>query len=482
MLFRFLLPVVLGALALVGVSCQSDRSASRHSAAPWEDAGPAQALFDEAGRPDPHWHGVWRSRGYGYVLDISTDGLTRYDEGAFCFATPDQISEMSEMATARYQLGRRVSDDIAIFQLLSGDTEVVWDRLDALPEACLTPTYPHSLMVGDVFLDHFSRHYAFFDRRLDGVTARADGLRAILDDQMTDAELFDALSAFMDGLSDSHTKLRGTVAGTLHVQQDGLGATLNTVRDGYDETSWLIGILRRTLDELGSTGSLTLNDRLIWGVLEPEPGRRVGYLQLFVMGGFTDRADFASDAWARAEMEAFNAEMDDVFSAFDGADAVIVDLSNNRGGWDQIAKALAARFTDQPFLAYTTQAHGSGLEPYPHIIDPASGPRFTGPTYVLTSDVTVSGGELATLALRQLPNVVHAGATTRGAFSTPLPKPLPNGWLLEVSNEVFASPDGGVYEEFGLVPSLAIEVFPEDDLLESHWSAVETVIDAALSD
>lgn len=471
-----------GLVALLCVSCEAADTSDSVGEAPWEHAEPARALFDESGRPAAEWQGVWRSRGYGYILDITPEGLTRYDEGAFCFAVPEEVRELSPMATARYQLGRFVSDDVAIFQLLSGDTQVVWDRLEALPEACQTPTYPHSLMVGDVFLDHFSRHYAFFDRRLEGVEARVDGLRATLDDQMTETELFDALSRFMDGLSDSHTKLRRRENGTLQLQQDGLGETLTVVRETSDEGSWLVSILVCALEELGPTASHTLNDRLVWGVLEPEPGRRVGYLQLFVMGGFIDRDDFATEAWAREEMAAFNAEMDRVFAEFEGVDAVIVDLSNNRGGWDQISKALAARFTDQRFLAYTTQAHGSGLAPYPHFIEPAAGPRFTGPTYVLTSDVTVSGGELATLALRQLPNIIHAGTPTRGAFSTPLPKPLPNGWLLEVSNEIFAAPDGQVFEEFGLPPELEIDVFPRGEPFDTHWNAVETVIDVAISD
>ncbi|MXP36837.1 hypothetical protein GRI55_13875 [Erythrobacter citreus] len=92
---------------------------------------------------------------------------------------------------------------------------------------------------------------------------------------------------------------------------------------------------------------------------------------------------------------------------------------------------------------------------------------------MLTSDVTMSGGELAMLALRQNPRIVHAGATTRGAFSTPLVKRLPNGWLLEFSNEDFAAPDGRVYEEAGIKPSTALEIYSGGALIEGHWRAVE---------
>ena len=171
-------------------------------------------------------------------------------------------------------------------------------------------------------------------------------------------------------------------------------------------------------------------------------------------------------------MAAFDAALYDAFAAFQGADAVIVDLSNNRGGWDRVAKALPGRFTDAAFTGFTTVSRGSGLAPFPHLIEPADGPRFTGPVQLLTSDVTVSGGELVTLAFRQLPNVTHSGATTRGAFSTPLAKPLPNGWLLELSNEVFAAPDGAVFEETGIAPEIALEVYPAGDPVGGHWRAV----------
>ncbi|GAM05486.1 S41 family peptidase [Novosphingobium sp. MBES04] len=93
----------------------------------------------------------------------------------------------------------------------------------------------------------------------------------------------------------------------------------------------------------------------------------------------------------------------------------------------------------------------------------------------MTSDVTVSGGELATLAFRQNPHVTQVGTRTRGAFSTPLAKPLPNGWLLELANETFAAPDGTVYEETGLAPEIELEIYPEEAPVAGHWNSVETV-------
>lgn len=54
--------------------------------------------------------------------------------------------------------------------------------------------------------------------------------------------------------------------------------------------------------------------------------------------------------------------------------------------------------------------------------------RGLRPVFVLTSDVTVSAAGTLLLSLRALPNVTHLGATTRGALSDVLTKPLLNGW------------------------------------------------------
>lgn len=441
--------------------------------APWETAGPLTSITDATGATEPGLRGAWASRGYGWILEIGSDGMTRYQDGVQCYAAPEETRALSAMAAVEYRYARLLpGGDSAIFQLLDGDTNVVFDRLEGLPERCRAPVDASPGAVAAEFLAAFETHYAFFDRRLPDRAARAERLQAVVHDAMSDADLWSALSSYLDGISDSHTKLIGAVDGERRRQQDGQGATLPRVRDGAGEGPWLSSLIEQTSAGLGDSAVHTLNDRLLWGMLEPEPDRRVGYLQLFVMGGFTDRDDFASDAWATAEMAAFNAALDEAFIAFQGVDQVIVDLSNNRGGWDRVAKALPARFTDTPYVGFTTQTQGSGLAPFPHVIEPAAGPCFTGPVTLLTSDVTVSGGELATLALRQLPNVTHAGTATRGAFSTPLAKPLPNGWLLELSNEVFAAPGGVVFEERGIAPDVALDVYPADAQVDGHWRAV----------
>lgn len=446
--------------------------------APWEVAGPLQPVLRADGSTDPSVRGAWRSRGYGWVLDLGQSGVTRYQEGDSCYAAPAGAGPLSDMASATYRYVRLLpGGQSAIFQLLDGDTNVVFDRLPALPADCTDSPDTSPPAVAAAFLDHFERHYAFFDRRPPGFAVRAERLKAAVTPGMDEEALWQAFGLFMDGLSDSHTKLiRRTERGTQRIQ-DGQGTTLPRIRETLGEPQWLTGLIEAARRNLGDSAREAGGGRILWGTIDG----RVGYLQLFVMGGFTDHDDFASSAWAEAEMAALNAALDEAFASFQGLDAVIVDLSNNRGGWDRVAKALPGRFTEQAYVGFTTKSRGSGLPLFPHIIEPAQGPRFTGPVYLMTSDVTVSGGELATLAFRGLDQVVQVGSTTRGAFSTPLAKPLPNGWLLELSNEVFAAPEGTVFEETGLAPAIELEIYPADDPVGGHWKAVRAIADRVIA-
>lgn len=440
---------------------------------PWRAAGPLQTIATADGTTDPAIRGVWQSRGYGRLLRIDEAGVTQFEIGATCYRPAAPGEALSAMDSVSYRYFRLLpGGDSAIFQLLRGDTNVVLDRLDTLPEGCTESPATTPQAVADAFLDAFERHYAFFDRRPPGHAERAERVRAAIRPDISEAKLWDALAGYMQGLSDSHTKLIGNVGGERRRVQDGQGTTLPRMRAAEGgETAWLVGLIDTTMRNLGETAHHTGNDRIVWGLIDG----RIGYLQVFQMGGFTDREDFGSEAWATAEIAEFDRIMDEALATFAdaGVESVILDLSNNRGGWDKIAKAIPGRFTDEAYVGFTTNTRASGLAPFPHMIEPAPGPRFVGPVYLLTSDVTVSGGELATLALRQNPRVIHAGTTTRGAFSTPLSKRLPNGWLLELSNETFAAPDGTVYEESGIAPQMPLAVYPAEAPVEGHWRAIE---------
>jgi C-terminal processing protease CtpA/Prc len=162
----------------------------------------------------------------------------------------------------------------------------------------------------------------------------------------------------------------------------------------------------------------------------------------------------SKDGGGRADVAAATAALDHALADLAGARGVIVDLRFNEGGWDRVAVTLARRFTDSETPAFTKQAVRSGvaLQPQTIAVTPASGPRYSDPIAVLTSDATVSAAEVAALALRALPNTRSFGHPTYGALSDALSYRLPNGWKGTVSNEIYRAADGHVYEGVGIPP------------------------------
>ena len=215
------------------------------------------------------------------------------------------------------------------------------------------------------------------------------------------------------------------------------------------------------------------NQRVLWGFAAP----RVGYLNVLTMGGFVATSDEAPPLeW---ELAALEPVLDKAMTAFAAADVVIVDVSNNRGGHDGVARAIAERFTDRRRHAYSKWARGAkDVPPQEFFLTPTSRPAFHGPVFLVTSDITVSAGEVFTLAMRALPQVVHVGTTTRGCFSDVLVKPLPNGWTVHLSNEHYTDAKGQDHEARGVPPQRPLELFPEADLRQGHARAIRALADS----
>ena len=84
------------------------------------------------GRPAPAVHGLWRSRGYGYVVRIASDGLKLFHvAGDFCYA--DTRSERDP--DGMFVHFRFLRPDMVAFSGVPGQTQYVFGRIPALPQA-----------------------------------------------------------------------------------------------------------------------------------------------------------------------------------------------------------------------------------------------------------------------------------------------------------------------------------------------------------
>lgn len=421
--------------------------------------------------------GVWRSRGYGLLLTVSADGLKLHHEtAAGCYADPG--GEDSLLSSLVYVVPGTPADELA---LLSdpGETRYFFQRLQALPPTCDTVTEWTAPRLFDVFAATFTEQYAFFAEHGVDWKARIAENRPRVTDATDARTLFGIFTDMLKGLEDGHLGLIAEVDGEEQSFSAGKGLTTRRLEararqagapEREAKRDWLRayrdGILQTVLK---GAGHHVANQRIIHGRVGD-----VGYLNVLTMGGFVE-----GEPGLAEERRALKAALDEALTSFQGARAVIVDVSNNRGGHDAVARDIAARFADGRHLAYTKRPRQVDMAPQPFHVEPAAGPRFTGPVYLVTSDVTVSAGEVFTLCMRVLPNVTHVGTTTRGAFSDVLVKPLPNGWRMELSNELYLDPSGTLYEARGIPPTQPLDVFPENDLDGGHTKAMLSLMELA---
>jgi len=421
------------------------------------------ALLQQSPMPSVAPDGVFRSRGYGLVIVRAGQDLRVYHEAAgACWPDPDGEDLKDSFAAVV-----PVAEGIGLTEAHDDQASIyVFDRLPALPPACEHPDTSDRAAVLAVS-DLMQAYYPGFEARKIDFQARRSDVLARLSQTPAPSQAFAAAADLLSGLDDAHIELSAEIEGRTQDLQMSSGRTLDAVNARAEpraERAWLgawrEGVLQAILD---GEGHAVANNRVFWGVNDG-----VGYLAIVTMGGF--------DAEDAASTELLEAALDEAMMAFDGARAVIVDVSNNRGGYDSVSRLIASRFADQPRVAYTKRGWGSGVAPQVVEVRPSDRPGYHGPVWLLTSDITVSAGETFSQMMTVLPSVTHAGTRTRGAFSDQSPVVLANGWRFAMPMELYVDPQGHPLEGRGLMPQVRIDLYPEGDLDHGHAKAVKALM------
>jgi len=407
--------------------------------------------------------GVFRSRGYDWVIDRGPDGVKLYQEaGPACWPNPDgsvvdSLVRAVDLAAGVVGLSEAGDDQATVY---------AFDALSSLPEACLSPATGDRDAVLAV-ADLMDARYPAFEPRGVDFTIRRSALADALAKGADADQAFAAAEALLAGLDDPHLELVADIGGVERTLAVSEGQTLDAVKARPGErperawlASWRAGV-EQTI--LGGRGHVAANNRLFWGVRD-----NVGYLAVVTMGAFDAEDDMAT--------EPLDIALEEALAAFAGTRAVIVDVSNNRGGYDSISRRIAGRFADRPRPAYLKRGWGSGTAYQAVEVRPSERTRYLGPVWLLTSDITVSAGETFSQMMRTLPNVVHAGTRTRGAFSDQTPVRLSNGWRFAMPMEIYVDPQGRALEGRGLEPTERLSLYPPSDLDHGHARAVSGLI------
>ncbi|MCX4782797.1 S41 family peptidase [Streptomyces sp. NBC_01264] len=433
-------------------------------------AGPAAAATTTAGRPPAGPVtpvgpvGIWQLDGYGTVLRAESGRLQEYQvTGISCLpgASARRLPGGGSSAAFRY-----ATEDGEVLTVRPGSVRVdgsVGDRatrrLTSLPERCREAQEPgpaaDPVATFDVFWQTFAENYPFFAAKgVDWNAVRASH-RPRVHAGTTEDELFAVFEEILAPLHDAHVHL-----------SDGADRFFGEVRPGtVMPTLELETRVKAYIQEVALGGRAPqefAQGRISYADL---PDGR-GYLRLSGFGGYTGSGDFASES---AELDRV---LESVFTAERTARlrGLVIDLRINGGGSDELGLRLAARLTDRPYFAYAKRVRNDPADatrftrPHPLYVQPARGPRYTGPVAVLTGGSTVSAGETFTQALLERPGrTVRIGEPTQGVFSDVLGRSLPNGWELGLPNEQFLTRTGKTFDGPGIPVDVTTPVFTQEE-------------------
>jgi carboxyl-terminal processing protease len=417
--------------------------------------GPVAATAQTGPAAEGAVDGIWRSRGYGWLWRITGDRIEPFDIGeGFCIPASSAAED-----TGRAYRSAELADEGRTLRLRLQDPDYVYtfDRQSALPAACLHTAPATAGSVFDAAVRMFDEHYAFFEVRGIDWPVTVAAARSALRPDMDDADLIAVLETLIAPFEDSHVYVEAEFDGE-DAEIYGSEDRPETATDGKPAigATWNARAAVASLDPVRRRG----DDTLIYGRF-PEG---IGYLRVDSMSGMKA---------ARLETA-----LDDAMASFDGAEAVIVDVSENGGGFDSFARLIARRFAAAPTVGYTKNAGDfAGAAPQEIVLQPPDRPRFLGPVYLITGHETASAAEVFALAMRALPNVVHLGEATDGSLSDELWKTLPNGWTLSLSNEVYLDSDGVLWEGRGIQPEIVLPVANNRRVSREDRRSVRTVLE-----
>jgi carboxyl-terminal processing protease len=290
----------------------------------------------------------------------------------------------------------------------------------------------------------------------------------------TDDELFEILSAVIKSFNDPHVSLQAGDRWIGSIKPDALSlqvqkefASEKPMDRYFKSLEKLRSIIKKDFLEVDCR--MAANNFIVWGKIKPN----IGYLNIFVMGDYAGFEASRTDSLA-----VLKTTMDQVMEYFRSVKAVVVDVRFNMGGYDENSIMIANRFADRKRLASTRKAvDGKGFtEKQEFYIHPEGNFQFTGPTFLLTSERTVSAAEEFVICMMACHHVTRVGGHTAGALSNVLTKHLPNGWRVEMSNEVCEAADGNVYEGIGIPPQVEVPVFIPGNIYPGLKKAVDKAV------
>lgn len=419
--------------------------------------------------------GYWDLPGYGMAFDFKTASVDVYDHaGDICWRDTKHGGVQAAIELVPF-FGTNASGSLAFFASAPDGTRYQPQSMTGMPIACTdamdrtNPTY-----IFDAVAASLTEFYPFAREHHVNWSDRANRLRPRIAQTKTEQDLLAVLSALFENVEDPHTSISGTINGKPFRLRSFRGDDFRALNRQFSRQrqydnfldwvfgSWMPGERRQAAAEfLSGTYRQALAGALVWGRLKGN----VGYLAVNEMTGF------GADTDLEGERSRLRSALDLALTDLKDTRAMVLDISHNLGGEDEVSADIAARFADKVRPAYSKQAfHGGSVQRFD--IVPYDGVSYRKPVYLLTSELTASAAEVFALRMRQLPNVTQVGESTLGIFSDATEKGLPNGWILSMSTEIYRDQDGQTYEGRGLSPRIRFQVIGLEPATGEYGKAI----------
>ncbi len=277
-----------------------------------------------------------------------------------------------------------------------------------------------------------------------------DVYRPQVNNNTSDAELYNIFSKMLGQLDDNHVSLIPTNTG-LPVYQSGIVGRLGTFTDFR-----LSAIADNYIDSLKRYSAT-----ILYGTLKGN----VGYI---LLGGMEEG------------ISTYEKAFDFLLEEFKNTDGIIIDVRNNPGGIDQESVYIAGRFATEAktgfkFRLKNGPEHDNFTPFYEYTVSPQGKTQYTKGVAVMTHRFSISAAETFTLAMREYDHVTIVGDTTSGAFSDMTSRELPNGWVYSISIGDWRSADGTSYEGIGVPPDVLVQN-DSTDIANGRDEALEKAI------
>lgn len=341
----------------------------------------------------------------------------------------------------------------------------------------------------EVFWHTFNELYPFFEQRKINWSNLYDEYRLKINNQTSNEELAKIIRDMMNPLEDARAFLKSKETDTIDIfvvfpewAREPIKNALNLIEENVALGKWegAQGKVAEVLDEtfndflpvikqqyLRSKFKTKCNGMVFYGMVN----ETVGYVYLARV--FNYASDVKHDSFKAIEI--FNQAFDEIIDELNSVKNIILDIRFCLGGDDSIGLAVTERFSDKKRIVLAKKAKGAeGLSPpREFFVDPEGKTTFTDKkVFVLTSGVTISGGENLAIMMNALPNTTFIGEPGPVILSDTISRHLPNGWQSFLPMEIFYSHDGKAYETqtFPIDVKVALnrETFKKqkDDILE----------------